>query len=498
MIINIIKTCKIDSFQLQEHFKTTKTLDSFFKREFPTNDSFVLPVHREAFQDSGRAKGGLAQLSCKHLDIRIERISTKNWRIQAQILHINAHKIIWLNCYFPTDPQTLVFDDNELSTVLNDIENVLDNNSFDDCILGGDFNYDSRRTSGYANSVRDFLSKLGIISVWDKFQIDYTHVHTDLKSFAVLDHFFVNQRLLDQIEDAGPIHLGDILSRHSPIMVKLKLNQIITSKTKQSDTPIMRKPSWYKASMEEKLRYTESLDTQLRELSIPDSLNCQEVDCQCFQHGEERDKHVIDILCTLVETSHSCIPLSGGSKKGTADGHCLPNWSTTVAPLKDDSLFWHSVWKDAGSPKSGALHQVMCHARRKYHAAVKQSKRMAGHLKSAQLLEASETGDIQLMKELKNTLNRKSYGQTVPDSLDGKVTPEAVLERFRECYQDLFNSAGTQDAMTAIKAKLTELIDARSVKEVEKVTGNIVKQACSKMKAGKNDVTEAYSSRREL
>ena len=168
-IRELIKTCKIDFFQLQEHFKTTKTLDSFFKREFPTNESYTLPGHREAFQDSGRAKGGLTQLSSKLLNIRKERIPTKNWRLQGQILEINAHKIIWLNCYFPTDPQTVVFNDEELSAVLNEIENILDNNDFADCILGGDFNFDNRRISGYANSMRDFLSKLGIISVWDKF-----------------------------------------------------------------------------------------------------------------------------------------------------------------------------------------------------------------------------------------------------------------------------------------------------------------------------------------
>ena len=52
-IREIIKTCKIDYFQLQEHFKITKSLDSFFKKEFPLNDSFVLPGHREPFQDSG-------------------------------------------------------------------------------------------------------------------------------------------------------------------------------------------------------------------------------------------------------------------------------------------------------------------------------------------------------------------------------------------------------------------------------------------------------------
>ena len=57
-INDIIETCRIDFFQLQEHFKTIKSIDNFFKRKFPTNDSFVIPGYREPFQDAGRAKEG--------------------------------------------------------------------------------------------------------------------------------------------------------------------------------------------------------------------------------------------------------------------------------------------------------------------------------------------------------------------------------------------------------------------------------------------------------
>ena len=36
-IRDIMQTCKIDFFQLQEHFKSTKTIDSYFRKEFPRN-----------------------------------------------------------------------------------------------------------------------------------------------------------------------------------------------------------------------------------------------------------------------------------------------------------------------------------------------------------------------------------------------------------------------------------------------------------------------------
>ena len=77
-IRDLIQTCDIQFFQLQEHFKKTKTLENFFKIEFPICDSFVIPAHRESGQDSGRAKGGLAQLSSKTIIVRKKRTSTKS------------------------------------------------------------------------------------------------------------------------------------------------------------------------------------------------------------------------------------------------------------------------------------------------------------------------------------------------------------------------------------------------------------------------------------
>ena len=96
------------------------------------------------------------------------KIATKSWRLQAQVLHINSYKLIWINCYFPTDPQTVQYDDQELLTVLDELENLLDNNTFDDCILGGDLNFDSKRTTGFASSVRNCMTRIGLKSVWEK------------------------------------------------------------------------------------------------------------------------------------------------------------------------------------------------------------------------------------------------------------------------------------------------------------------------------------------
>ena len=136
----------------------------------------------------------------------------------------------------------------------------------------------------------------------------------------------------------------------------------------------------------------------------------------------------------------------------------------------------------------------MCYTRRRCHVAVKKVKRLAATAKAQQLLEASEAGDIALVKELKKSLGGKATKQGVPDSLEGKVTHESILEMFRDCYSDLYSSAATVEAMVNIKNKLQDLITDNSLREVEKVTGGLVKQACTRMKAGKMDVTGSYSS----
>ena len=133
----------------------------------------------------------------------------------------------------------------------------------------------------------------------------------------------------------------------------------------------------------------------------------------------------------------------------------------------------------------------MCWTRNKFHYAVRKAKRLAANVKSRKLLEAAELGDVTLMNEMKRILGRKDNGQSVPESLDGKVTHDSILERFKECYEELYNSAGSDDAMTTIKAKLEDIINddiLNATHEIEKVTWEVVKTACSRMLPGKTDV----------
>ena len=146
-------------------------------------------------QDSGRAKAGLAQLIRKSLDIRKDRVKTSSYRIQAQVLNFPTSRILWINTYFPTDPQTVAFDDSELLKVLGKVTKILKLTEYTDAVWNGDINWDPSRKSGFSKVMETFLEKTELKSVWDTYPVNFTHIHTDMRSTAVLDHFLVSAGL---------------------------------------------------------------------------------------------------------------------------------------------------------------------------------------------------------------------------------------------------------------------------------------------------------------
>ena len=331
---------------------------------------------------------------------------TKSFRIQAEILGFSNSRVLWLNTYFPTDPGGEYFNEEELSELLNEIENIMDKAEFDDILWNGDLNYDPSRNSGFVRYIRRFLNRIGLVSVWEHFPIDHTHIHTDFRSVSTLDHFIVNRRLITSIKDCGVMHFGDNPSRHSPIMLKLDVGSI--PKRTKTEKKKHKKPAWYKASQEDKDKYTMDLQNRLAALASPDSLNCICSQCQDETHSEERDSHVLDILIAVIESSHKCIPPSSGGRKGKADpkkschvSQSVPGWREHVEPFRNDSVFWHGLWRSAGCPRDGDLFENMRRSRNLYHYAIRKVKKKAFMIRAEKLLEVSETSSVDFLSEMK-------------------------------------------------------------------------------------------------
>ena len=207
---NICNEYDVNFCSVQEHFKTSKRSDKFFRDNFKNFNSYVIPGQRPLGQDSGRASGGLAQLTCKSIAVKKDRVATRNYRIQAQILNLQSGRILWINTYFPTDPQLRgEYDDTELQELLAELESILRNTNYTDLVWGSDLNWDMKRNTYFANRVKEFVDRLGLLPLWAHHPVDFTHVHTDNKSLSTLDHFLISPRLLPLVVSCGALHRGD-------------------------------------------------------------------------------------------------------------------------------------------------------------------------------------------------------------------------------------------------------------------------------------------------
>ena len=224
----------------------------------------------------------------------------------------------------------------------------MDKTEFDNILWAGDLNWDPLRSSGFSETVARFMEKVGLVSVWDKFPVSHNHIHTDYTSTATLDHFMVNEGLLQAIKDAGALHLGDNLSRHSPIMISINVGDLPARK--QNVKAKSKQPAWYKVNRENKDEYTSALHDRLSLLTLPDSLECSDPLCTNVNHSHERDSFVLDVMSSVIEVSHQTIPMSGGGKPKAKNPNnfcpieqTIPGWSSEVEPYKKDAVFWHSV-----------------------------------------------------------------------------------------------------------------------------------------------------------
>ena len=497
---NICDEFNVDFMNIQEHFKNSKSTDKFFRSRFPSYHSVIVPGQRSPGQDTGRAKAGLAQCSKKSLAVRSKRVTSNNFRVQAQVLHLPTTSVLWINTYLPTDPQNIrQYDDTELQSCLTEVENIVTNTAHTDIVWGADLNWDMARNTQFALTVSRFMEKLNLVSLWNHHRVDHTYeqlCRNDRVSQSTIDHFVLSPRLLALVVDCGVVHRGDNLSFHSPIWVKLRVGALPLKKRISASSE--KKPSWSKASQEQIDSYTASLEARLKAVQAPHSLLCTDIHCKVKAHTEERDSLVLDILCAIVESSYSTLPLYGGKGAGRSDGSrgtAYPGWTEEVKPYQEESRYWHDVWVQEGRPRGTWLHRLMVQKRCKYHYAIRRVRGKADLTRAHKLFEASLQGDCNLLKEMKRIrCGGSSSNQELPDSVSGASGEDEIADKFKAVYEALYNSADTNVEMAELLQEVDALIGETSQQEVAKITGSKVKEAVTLMKAQKGDISGGFTS----
>ena len=121
----------------------------------------------------------------------------------------------------------------------------------------------------------------------------------------------------------------------------------------------------------------------------------------------------------------------------------------------------------------------MSRTRNIYHYAIRKVKKLSEKIRASNLLEASLQGDIKLLKEMKKVKGGKKESLDLPECVEDAESPEEIVEKFREVYEELYNSADTSETVNLLKDSISKMIDNNSLYDVNKVTPDVVKKAAT-------------------
>ena len=146
---------------VQEHFKISNNALGLFRNEFINYNINCKKAVRKEDELRGRGSASLIQMSHKDMDMNTAPINMSSYRLQAQRLKVGPRTILLLNVYFPVDGD----DTDELTTLLTELELIINCEGIRSVIVGGDFNYGASRTSVTAILTKECLDKMDLYSV---------------------------------------------------------------------------------------------------------------------------------------------------------------------------------------------------------------------------------------------------------------------------------------------------------------------------------------------
>ena len=440
-------------------------------------------------QSSGRPKNGMFIAVPDKIKERFSDVSPSHWRVQAVLLD----SLLIVNVYLPTDPGTVQFNDDELNETLEVIRNVIEANESMQVLIAGDLNTEFSRNSGHVQTVSTFIDDLGIKMAWRRFYADFTHVsmRNDVTYIHTLDHFLWSEGTDNDIVDAGVIHLVENESDHCPIFCNILIPSIETPQ-KKSQSYQRLKPSWKKASEDDKEIFRATLADKLELVKSPESMHCRNPKCNLEEHRNESDNYIEEVLNAMSTSARDSLPMSSsGSGVGKNSKKKTVGWNEHVKPFRDQARFWHAVWVSAAKPLNCELHNIMRRTRNIFHYQLKKCRKAESQIKKQQLLSAmlEPDSDTDIFKEIKKMRKSKSV---VANKIDDKT--ENIEEHFSNIYSSLYNSVDDYDELLKVAEKIETKIGDESLKEVDKVTPDLVKEAVKHIKPNKSDPVCDFSS----
>ena len=481
---HVLSNC--DILFMQEHCLYASQLENF--SELGDINYYGCSPMDEAAPLVGRPFGGCAILWHNRLKASFKPLPVISKRICAGVLSLeNDINLLLVNLYLPCDDRCRGPSLDQTNNVLHELASILSDCDDYITILGGDLNTDFSRVSPQVSAVKDFLQVTGLTSGLNHVSssVSYTFESKGNSSRSLIDHICLPKDYLAYIHEYYTISSVENVSDHDALVCSLDIDITYLRKQELVYTP---KPAWYKATLDDIAQFKKDLSNRLASYKISNELlHC--TDIACTSHRYEIDELFYKIVesCLLAEESH--IPLTGRKPNG-----CIPGWNDLVKAKRQESLYWHHLWKQQGRPPDGEVADQMRYTRKNYHAAVKDCQKNQSAIQSERMASAL-LGNRQrdFWSEVRRLSKSQKSNSAIVDNLsESKDIAKLFHDRFKELYTSVPSSQNEiEQLLNRINSGLKD--DHFTLHKQSSNLQNL-KKVLKKIKLGKSDGSLGLSS----
>ena len=497
MLSTVLTTHGIMIGAIQEHMQLSSHLFKLTSK-LKDYDMFSIPAYKHCDRiHKGRPSGGLGLLYHKKIQNIVNHITVPNsHRVHAISVDITGFKVVFVNVYFPNDPRTVNFNDEELIKTIQDINFIFNECDRDDkVILLGDFNTDFSRNSGFVNKVKSFMQENDLVTVWEKFPVDFTYCQTATRNFQVqhslstIDHFLINDELLDNCLDANVLHFAENISNHEVKFLKLNFAHQISSNAAVSCKDTLNSPNWDKATPQQLLDFKNDLREGLSNISIPDTaMYCRSPHCDDFQHH----KDLIDEFAVEVMNQMDIAVLNNIPKLHCTGNKDIPGWNQFIRPIREDMQFWYSIWLSCGKQPNSVVHSIYRNIRKEYIYALRRVKKYETEIRNNKFIEAATHGGM--LDILDNLRKSRTTNHVIPTVIDKVSGRQNISEHFKDLYKDIYNKHSEITNLGPLLQSIEDKVSGESLMWLDKITPKLVNKLINKLHSGKNDQAFNFKS----
>ena len=283
-------------------------------------------------------------------------------------------------------------------------QNVINQNTDCHIVVGGDFNVDLSRNCLHTGLFNDFCEEADLVPTMrhSNCVVDYTY-NFSLQRFNVLDHFILSGVIFETaVVSVIVIHDGENLSDHDCIILSLNLE---TNYMKVKEKVYKEKIAWHKADESCLTEYRCMLRQLLGSTVIPvDAITCHNPLCDSVAYSTALSVYACEITSVYMESAVATLPRTGERAQWR-----VPGWTEKVEPARRQSILWHNIWVECGSPKTVNVARSMRQTRAQYHYVVRSIKRDENNIVKQRFAEAVlKDGSRDFWKEVKKLNGEKS------------------------------------------------------------------------------------------